>query len=502
MRISKLSRPDLKPLPVAAGAVIAAAGWLSLAATYWDDAWHTDIGRDSAWTPPHVLLYGAVAVAGVMVAWWVIASVASSRSLASLTWPPLLLAGAGGVGVLAAAPIDAAWHAAYGRDAVLWSPPHMLTVFGSVAMLTGVLAGLAPARSRVLEAALSGLLLGTLAVAVMEYDTDVPQFSEVLYLPVLLAAGLLAVAVVRALVPRRLAVTSTAAAYVAVRLAIIPALAALGRSTPALPVAICGLAAADLPRLRGAARYAAAAGAVSVLAWAGAAAGLAPQSPAAVARTAIPVIAASAAIAAVSLSCDRRRTWLAVAALAAAAVALIPARPAQAHDPGEGTQLAIARLTVSANGRGVVRLTIVPQSRCSQLQPREIMARRAGRTIRAPLVAAGRCRFSGDIRLPGAGRWFVYAELSDAGRPAETWLPADPAQAATATASRVLYRPARAAPGSARRTETAAGAAIYAAGIALLGGALVVARRVARRRGRPSPGLPRSAGLSTGHAGP
>src|SRR5260221_14163008 len=115
MRISKLSRPDLKPLPVAAGAVIAAAGWLSLAATYWDDAWHTDIGRDSAWTPPHVALYGAVAVAGMVVAWWVIASLASGRSLASLTWPPLLLAGAGGARGAAAAPIGAARHAAHGR---------------------------------------------------------------------------------------------------------------------------------------------------------------------------------------------------------------------------------------------------------------------------------------------------------------------------------------------------------------------------------------------------
>src|SRR5690348_6507441 len=118
MSISKMSLTNLRPLPAAAGAVIAAAGWLSLLATYWDDAWHTDIGRDSAWTPPHVALYGAVAVAGVVVAWWVIANVASGRSLRSLTWPSLLLAGAGGSAVLAAAPIDAAWHAAYGRDAV------------------------------------------------------------------------------------------------------------------------------------------------------------------------------------------------------------------------------------------------------------------------------------------------------------------------------------------------------------------------------------------------
>ena len=493
MAISALGRYRLRLLPAAAGALIAAAGWLSLLATYWDDAWHTDIGRDSAWTPPHVVLYGSVAMAGVVVVWWGAASLARGRSLAALTWPPLLLAGAGGAAVLAAAPIDAAWHAAYGRDAVLWSPPHMLTVFGSVAMLTGVLAGLTPARHRVLEAALSGLLLGALAVTVMEYDTDVPQFSEVFYLPVLLAAGLLAVAVARALVPHRLAVTVTVGAYVAFRLAAIPALAVLGRSTPALPVAVCGLAVADLPRLRGAARYTAAAAAVSVLAWAAAAVGLAPQSPAAVARSAVPVIAVCAALAAVSLSRDRRLAGLAAAALAAAVLLLVPARPALAHDPGQGTPLSTARLTVTSEGNGV-RLTVLPSSGCGQLQPRDIAARRAGRVIIAPLAAAGGCRFSGHIPLPESGRWLVYAEFIDAGHPAETWLPAHPGQAPTTAASRLVYQPAHAAPGSARRTETAAGAAIYAAGLALLIGTLAAARSIARRRGPLGPGLPQDPG--------
>jgi hypothetical protein len=45
---------------------------------------------------------------------------------------------------LAALPIDAAWHAAFGRDAVLWSPPHMLAIFGSLALLVGFLAAARP----------------------------------------------------------------------------------------------------------------------------------------------------------------------------------------------------------------------------------------------------------------------------------------------------------------------------------------------------------------------
>src|SRR4029453_8623934 len=58
--------------------------------------------------------------------------------------PPLLLAAAGGTVTLAALPVDAAWHASFGRDAVLWSPPHMLAVFGSLALLVGLLAAVGP----------------------------------------------------------------------------------------------------------------------------------------------------------------------------------------------------------------------------------------------------------------------------------------------------------------------------------------------------------------------
>jgi hypothetical protein len=43
------------------------AGAAALFATYWDDAWHTDLGRDSPTIPPHLLLYASVAVIGAVV---------------------------------------------------------------------------------------------------------------------------------------------------------------------------------------------------------------------------------------------------------------------------------------------------------------------------------------------------------------------------------------------------------------------------------------------------
>jgi hypothetical protein len=46
------------------------AGSAGLFATYWDDAWHTDLGRDQATIPPHLLLYASMATIGAVVAAW------------------------------------------------------------------------------------------------------------------------------------------------------------------------------------------------------------------------------------------------------------------------------------------------------------------------------------------------------------------------------------------------------------------------------------------------
>lgn len=57
--------------PIGAWSVVAGAV-LGLFATYWDDGWHTIVGRDDALIPPHLLLYGSIAVVGVVLATWVV----------------------------------------------------------------------------------------------------------------------------------------------------------------------------------------------------------------------------------------------------------------------------------------------------------------------------------------------------------------------------------------------------------------------------------------------
>src|SRR5262245_17575526 len=172
-----MQRRGITPLAPGILLLVVVAGAAALFATYWDDAWHTDLGRDSATIPPHLLLYGSVAVIGVVVVAWGLAALRRTRSLlAILRQPPLLLAATGAAVTLAAAPIDAAWHAAFGRDAVLWSPPHMLGVFGTLALIVGILAGTraGPGTRPWLPAAAGALLLGSAVMPVLEFETDVP----------------------------------------------------------------------------------------------------------------------------------------------------------------------------------------------------------------------------------------------------------------------------------------------------------------------------------------
>lgn len=465
------------------GSIIAGSGAVSLFATYWDDAWHTDFGRDSAWIPPHVTLYGSVAFAGLAILVWGLTALARLRSISAvLGRPPLALAALGGGFTLAAAPADAAWHAAYGRDAVLWSPPHMLVVFASATMAIGVLAGLRTTRSGLVETAVSGLVLGSLVMAVLEYETDVPQFIEAFYLPVLLAAAMPAVLVTRRLVPRRHAVLRMIAAYALTRLLTTVVLVIMERSAPDLPLAIIGLAAMELPWRSTFERYTAGAAGVAAAAWTSAALGWTSQSPASVGAVALPVLA----VWLLCLAAARRRSPVlgaAAAALIGIVLVVSPGRPARAHDPGQGKPYAEVRLSAVTDNAGVTHLVVLPESRCNEMQPLRAVARRAGREIIGRLAPVGGCRFEGALRLPRGDLWFVYGEFrTSGGGDVETWMPFRTGDRTTVALRRELYRPAGG--GDVTGGQIAWGAVLYGVGLSLLAAALVLTRARRKPAGR------------------
>jgi hypothetical protein len=367
---------------------------------------------------------------------------------------------------LAALPIDAAWHAAFGRDAVLWSPPHMLAVFGSLALLVGLLGAARPDVPPWILTGLGALLLGTAVLPVLEFETDVPQFHETLHLPVLLAATLFAAMVLRQVIPGPLPVARAVGIYVLLRVAITLGLVGLGRSTPDLPLAILGLAAVDLPWGAAAARYASGAAGVALILLAASAAGLASVDTGAVALVAVPGLVVVLAVLATQVRRSSRVEGPALLVVVAVAVALSPAA-ADAHDPGQRRPIAPVALTGTSDGHGTITITADSVNDCAALPPRRLLARRAGQTITGTLTATGHCRYTGLVRVPATGRWFVYVELRPLGF--EAWLPVDASSANRLVQHRQLYLPAGRTQGAGLPgSEVAAGIVLYALGALLL----------------------------------
>jgi hypothetical protein len=197
--------------PLAVVLVALAGGTAALAGGYWDDAWHTERGRDEFLIAPHVAIYLGVALAGGALTVWAVR--AAGREGLSAVWRhrPLALALVSVAVTLASGPIDNAWHIAFGRDAVLWSPPHMLGIAGTLGLAAALVAelGRRPERwAQPLAFAAGALLVASAAFPTAEYETDVPQFGEVFYLPALAFGTSVALTLVRTAFEARWAATA------------------------------------------------------------------------------------------------------------------------------------------------------------------------------------------------------------------------------------------------------------------------------------------------------
>ncbi len=133
----------------AIGSKTAATIWLSWAGliasaaiatgVYWDISWHMSIGRDSFWTPAHLLIQFGAVVAGLasssVIFRTTFAGNAQDRQRSVNVLGFLGPLGAfilawGGAAMLTSAPFDNWWHNAYGLDVKIVSPPHMLLALG------------------------------------------------------------------------------------------------------------------------------------------------------------------------------------------------------------------------------------------------------------------------------------------------------------------------------------------------------------------------------------
>lgn len=130
--------------------------WCAVAATtssmigiHWDISWHRSIGRDTLWTPAHMAIYLCGILAGISCGYLILAttfakSAAALRDASVSVWGfrgPLgaFVAAWGGITMLTSAPFDDWWHAAYGLDVKVISPPHMVLALGMFAVQLGAL---------------------------------------------------------------------------------------------------------------------------------------------------------------------------------------------------------------------------------------------------------------------------------------------------------------------------------------------------------------------------
>ena len=249
-------------IPLIVGLIGTLLSWFG---SGWDVSWHRLFGRDTFWSTPHLFIYAGVAL------WGVAALIATATAMAGrpIRGRPLVLGplraevglaliGVGALVTILAGPFDNLWHAVFGRDVDIWSPPHIAGIAGGAIGLLGWLAATAPGVFPIDERVRRLLRLFTLgnliAISIFAlnfyYITSVTR--EAFFYPLLvstLVPATLAIATVT--LPGRWAATWAALAYTVIALLGYEMLAGSGWRPPAFPpLVIAGAIAIDLLRAR------------------------------------------------------------------------------------------------------------------------------------------------------------------------------------------------------------------------------------------------------------
>jgi hypothetical protein len=114
----------------------------------WDISWHESVGRDTFWTPAHMLVQLCGVLSGLSCGYLILSTTfqkdspirAHSVSMWGFRGPlGAFLCAWGGVAMITSAPFDNYWHNAYGLDVKILSPPHILLALGMIGIRFGTL---------------------------------------------------------------------------------------------------------------------------------------------------------------------------------------------------------------------------------------------------------------------------------------------------------------------------------------------------------------------------
>jgi len=128
--------------------VVALGAACSPIGSIWDISWHLSIGRDTFWTPAHMMVYLGGSVPGLICGWLVLKTTfwpdAGDQAATVKLWGFRGPIGAwvviwGAFMMLLSGPFDNWWHNAYGLDVQIISPPHTVLALGIYAIGIGTL---------------------------------------------------------------------------------------------------------------------------------------------------------------------------------------------------------------------------------------------------------------------------------------------------------------------------------------------------------------------------
>jgi len=131
---------------------------MALVGGSWDFAWHMSIGRDTFWTPPHILQQLGGIFVGIASGYTIFSTTFAEspaardrdyvRMLGLYAPAGAFLAFWGFFSMIFSAPFDNWWHNAYGLDVKLFTPPHNLLSLGWFAAQVGVMSWIAAMINR------------------------------------------------------------------------------------------------------------------------------------------------------------------------------------------------------------------------------------------------------------------------------------------------------------------------------------------------------------------
>ncbi len=171
-----------------------------MAGVYWDISWHMSIGRDTFWTPAHLLIQAGGLIAGLSSGYVALrttfAGTDAEREASVRFWGFRAPLGAwiaiwGCGAMLTSAPFDNWWHNAYGLDVRIISPPHAVLAIGIFSIVVGALlltlaqqnraTGKERRRLAWMLAATAGFFLMNFALFLTEYSEKQNQHGTLFY---------------------------------------------------------------------------------------------------------------------------------------------------------------------------------------------------------------------------------------------------------------------------------------------------------------------------------